>query len=201
MAKCTAKVVATVRPAKAESGTKARCNKRPDDARKTWSNPGRHEKLPSATRPSISFMPSIHPGNHVCTMPRKTRNWPAATSSREEANWPSLRALSRRLPVGFSVLLESAMTLDLRASRARTNCMAGPADCAKTLGKISSSQAKSVSASSILIGQREQHQVKLRIEPSQKRERNLHHEQQRQKRQHQAETRGENGGSRPGSCE
>jgi hypothetical protein len=47
-------------------------------------------------------------------------------------------------------------------------------------GKSASSHATIVSASSILIGKRQLHQVQLRVQPREQRQRNLYHQQQSQ---------------------
>ena len=86
------------------------------------------------------------------------------------------------------------------ARRARTNCIACPADCVKTLGKISSSQAEKRQRQQHLDRKRKPHDLKLRIEPGQKREGDLHHQKQRQKRQHQTQASGENGRSQSESA-
>ena len=57
----------------------------------------------------MAFMVLSQPGNQAKAMTMNTMNWVAATISREEGNFPSVRALVSRRGEGFSVLLcESA---------------------------------------------------------------------------------------------
>src|SRR5580692_3884962 len=112
-------------------------------------------------------MPASQPGNHDCTMARKTRNWPAATSSREEANWPSLRALSRRRLVGFSLLLESAMELGRQQRANQLDCRTG--GLRKHFGEDDEQPGEKRQSKQHFNRAGQHHQVKLGVQTSEKR--------------------------------
>src|SRR5665213_568273 len=109
-ARFTATVVRVVKPARTESGRKARFSKTPAMRGKvvTVSSP---RKAPSRAWRSVCFMPSIQEGNQAPKIPRNTRKFAAAMISREDANWPSPRAFETRLPVGCSVLIRHDVVL------------------------------------------------------------------------------------------